>query len=69
VLPNMSPGRARIWARTKQILDALEREPTPSNYAAVSKALERLRKRGLIVAARAEIGLPGKGYLYAKKKL
>ncbi|WP_130229040.1 helix-turn-helix domain-containing protein [Bradyrhizobium sp. Leo121] len=52
-------------SRTGDIIDALGRERTPSNYAAVSKALDRLNKRGLINAHRAQCCLVGKGYRYA----
>lgn len=48
----------------KQIRDCLDRAPTPSNRAAVSKALDRLLARGLIGSARANF-TRGKAYRYA----
>jgi hypothetical protein len=49
---------------TGSIIVALGRERTPSNYAAVSKALRRLEERGLIVGHQATCHLQGKGLRY-----
>ena len=52
------------WIRPKDILDALGREPTPSNRSAVSKALDRLCARELVELGRGEIMSAGKSSLY-----
>ena len=52
------------WIRPKDILDALGREPTPSNRTAVSKALDRLWARDLIETGHSEVATVGKSYLY-----
>ncbi|WP_445222164.1 hypothetical protein ACKWRH_21100 [Bradyrhizobium sp. Pa8] len=55
--------------RTGDIIDALGRERTAANFAAVSKALLRLEKRGLIYSYRAELCYwRGKGSGYALNK-
>jgi hypothetical protein len=52
--------------RTGDVIDALGRERTPSNYAVVSRAMGRLEARGLInVFHSAVFYRPGKGRCYA----
>jgi len=58
----------RGWSRPKHILDALGREPTPSNRVAISKALKSLCHRELIDLATPEIYNPGKAYLYRLRR-
>ena len=64
VLPDEDNGE---WARPKQILDTLGLEPTPSNRTIMSRALGRLRKRGLISFIVTDSALPGKSRLYARR--
>jgi predicted transcriptional regulator len=54
----------RVWVRSKEIRKAIGRGPTDSNIVAVSKALGRLCKRGLIERGNREIMNVGKPYLY-----
>ena len=54
----------RGWVRSKEIREAIGREPTDSNTVAVSKALGRLCKRGLIERSNSKIMHVGKLYLY-----
>ena len=54
----------RGWLRSKEIREAIGREPTDSNSVAVSKALGRLCKRGLIERSNSKIMHVGKLYLY-----
>lgn len=51
--------------RTGDIIDALGRDRTASNYAVISRALTRLCSRGLISAFHGEIYSQGKGFRYA----
>jgi DNA-binding MarR family transcriptional regulator len=51
--------------RTGDIIDALGRPRTPSNYAAISKALKRLEERGLVSSYQSEAAHRGKGLAYA----
>ena len=55
------------WVPAKEIFEALDLERTPSNRAAVSKALRRLCDRKLIEWGQGEVMSPGKGYLYRRK--
>ena len=50
---------------TGDILEALGRNRTKANYAAVSKALRRLEERGLVVSFDTVIWNRGKGRRYA----
>ena len=50
---------------TGDILTALGRERDNANYAAVSKALARLGKRGLVEAFGSQISTQGKGHRYS----
>jgi predicted transcriptional regulator len=52
------------WRRPRDILNALGREPTPSNRVGMTKALARLCERGLIQRERGEAMNVGKSYLY-----
>lgn len=52
-----------------QILEALGRDRTNANYAAVSKALRRLEERRLIVSHRSQLWLRGKALRYALPSL
>jgi hypothetical protein len=54
----------RAWARPYQVMERLGRPPTPANRAAISTALLRLCKRGLVHAGQGEIVGQGKGYHY-----
>ena len=54
----------RGWVRSKDIREAIGRGPTKSNSVAVSKALGRLCKRGLIERSNNKIMHVGKLYLY-----
>ena len=62
------PGEHSLerWARPKQILASLRREPTPSNRAAVSKALDRLYERGLVEKADAWRMMVGNSKFYVR---
>lgn len=51
--------------RTGQIIDGLDLDRTPTNYASVSRSLERLRKAGLVEAYSPSICTQGKGWHYA----
>jgi hypothetical protein len=52
--------------RTGDIIDALHRQRTPSNYAVVSRALSRLQARGLINSFHGAVFYSqGKGHCYA----
>jgi hypothetical protein len=53
------------WARPRDILAALGREPTSSNRTAISKSLNRLCERGLVAAARGQL-YTGKGLKYVR---
>jgi hypothetical protein len=52
-------------ASTGAIIDALNRQRTAANYAATSKALDRLIRRTLVAVCRARCRLQGNGYRYA----
>jgi len=58
----------RDWSRPKDILAALNREPTPSNRAGVSRALKGLWERGLIDRVTLELHSVGKSYLYKARR-
>jgi hypothetical protein len=60
------PGTRRM-ASTGRVIDALGRDRTNANYAAISKALHRLVERDLVVPFVAQCALPGKGRRYAKR--
>lgn len=51
--------------RTGDVIDALGRKRTPSNYAVVSRALSRLRARGLIFSYCGFLCWRGQGNGYA----
>jgi hypothetical protein len=51
--------------RTGNIIDALGRPRTSSNYTAISKALKRLEERGLVSSYQSEAAHRGKGLAYA----
>ncbi len=54
------------WARPKQILSALRREPTASNRVSLSKALDRLCHRGCVAKAMGGLYSAGKFYRYVR---
>jgi hypothetical protein len=54
------------WATPRQMLAALDRPPTPSNRAALSKALLRLYERGLVARASSELASVGKSFRYVR---
>jgi hypothetical protein len=54
------------WARPIDILNALDRPPTPANRVAMSKALSRLCERDEIVRLSGRLASVGKGYRYAR---
>ncbi len=56
-------GISRLAAST-DLIRAVGREPTRNNRAAMSRALARLAKRGLVEAWSAEVKLPGAGHRY-----
>ena len=56
-------GILRLAAST-ELIRALGREPTPNNRTAMSRALTRLVKRGLVEAWIAEVKLSGDGRRY-----
>ena len=58
-----SVGISRLAASTELIL-TVGREPTPNNRTAMSRALTRLAKRGLVEAWTAEVKLSGDGRRY-----
>ena len=47
-----------------EMIDALGRERNPSNYAVVSRALQRLQRRGLVARGSSEVPSAGRGYRY-----
>jgi predicted transcriptional regulator len=57
------------WARPKDVIDALGREPTSSNRTVVSKALDRLEVRGLVEVGHGAIRNVGNSYLYRLRKV
>ena len=61
--------KQRGWSRPKDILAALNREPTASNRVAISKTLKRLWQRELIDLASPEVCNVGKSYLYRARRL
>jgi hypothetical protein len=54
------------WARPRQIMQRLGRTPTPSNRAAISKALDRLCARGLVAHAQAQRVIQGHSFFYIR---
>ena len=54
---------SRLAAST-ELIRAVGREPTPNNRTAMSRALTRLVKRGLVEAWAAEVKLSGDGRRY-----
>jgi len=54
----------RGWSRPNEILAGLGRNPTPSNRAALSRALKRLWARNLIELRQPETYNVGKSNLY-----
>jgi hypothetical protein len=56
------------WSRPKDILEALGREPTPTNRTAISKALTRLWVRKLVEQSTGEVVQVGKSRLYRKAR-
>ena len=60
--------KRRGWSRPKEILAALNRDPTATNRVAISKALKRLWERGLIDMATTEVYNVGKSYLYKARR-
>jgi hypothetical protein len=61
VLAGMPADKA---ACTGDIIDALSRERTASNYAAISKALRRLEERRLVSSCASSMAFRGKGLRY-----
>jgi hypothetical protein len=61
------PGFHHIgdWARPKDILAALGREPTNANRAVISRALARLVDRNLVAMARGQLRSQGNGARFA----
>ena len=60
--------KQRGWSRPKDILAALNREPTATNRVAISKALKRLWQRELIDLATPEVCNVGKSNLYRARR-
>jgi hypothetical protein len=54
------------WYRPRQILEALKLPPTASNRAVLSRALQRLLDRGLVVSDSPQRCTQGHGFLYAR---
>jgi len=50
---------------TGQIMDGIGRDRAKSTYASVSRALDRLGRRGYIVSYRSEKAIRGNGFRYA----
>lgn len=50
---------------TGQIMDGIGRDRAKSAYASVSRALDRLGRRGYIVSYRSEMPIRGNGFRYA----
>lgn len=46
-------------------MDGIGRDRAKSTYASVSRALDRLGRRGYIVSYRSEIAIRGNGFRYA----
>jgi predicted transcriptional regulator len=60
--------KRRDWSRPKDILAALNREPTASNRVGVSKALKRLWECGMIDMKTPEVYNVGKSNLYRARR-
>jgi len=50
---------------TGQIVDGIGRDRDKAGFASVSRALDRLQKRGYVVAYRSEVPIRGKGFRYS----
>ena len=57
-------GGILLFAASTELIRAAGREPTPNNRTAMSRALTRLVKRGLVKAWYAKVKLSGDGRRY-----
>jgi len=65
--PRPSPPRSDLTgeARTGTVIDAVGLKRSPASYASVSRALDRLARRGLVLVWFSEVRTIGKGACYS----